>query len=654
MRILLKPAVVLLLSLFVFVNSVGAQSLQADGATLAKAIALAEADDWAGAESAARKIKDPVGADIILWRKLRASKGTWGEYQSFLKRNPDWPGLKLLRKRGEEIIPKKGSPAPIIAYFKDQLPQTGTGSLRLAEALIASGNKAAAEAEAVRAWTTFTLTKAEAVSLLNAYPKPLSNNHWTRMDMLLWSGALERANGMLSVVTKEQARLAAARIGLRKRVDGVDALINAVPARLKDHPGLAYERFLWRARKGLGAGARSLILERSTSAKALGNPGAWADRRRTMARAAMRSGNPKTAYNLASNHHLTSGSDYADLEWLSGYLALRKLNKPGVAVTHFKNHRNAVETPISYGRAGYWIGRAYEAMGDEAQAREAYGFGAKYQTSFYGQLAAERGGFPADQAVAGAEKYPDWRNASFVGSTPYRAIFLAHYAGEDYLAERFFVQLSETQDRAGLGQLLDLAMHLNHPEIAVRTAKYATRFSGITVEKHYFPVTDLAKLDVNVKNEHALSIARRESEFDVDIISPVGARGLMQVMPKTAQSMAGKLGLKYSSNRMLTDWKYNAAIGSKYLGNLFDEYNGSWILAFAAYNAGPSRAERWMRNYGDPRRSNVDAIDWIEHIPYRETRNYVMRVTESVYVYKARLAGKAPKLTISKDLKRGG
>lgn len=648
-----RSTLCLLAGLILLAAPLAAQTAVENGANLSNAIAAAEQRDWALAAEFTDKIPDPVAADIIMWMKLRDGQGVWLEYIDFLNRNGDWPGLKLLRKRGEASIPNYHIPYQVLAYFQEQPPQTGIGSIRLAEALQKEGRKAEAQAEAVRAWTTFVLTKDEAIHLLKKYPKTLANHHWTRMDMLLWGGALDRAEGMLTVVTEEQSKLAAARIGLRKMEDGVDKLIKAVPARLQEHSGLAYERFLWRVRKGRTADAKKMLIQRSASALKTGRADIWSDSRRTFARDAMRKGNPKTAYYIASNHHLSEGSDYADLEWLSGFIALRQLNKPSIALRHFQNFRNAVKSPISYGRAGYWLGRAYEALGDKENAQKAYGFGATYQTGFYGQLAAERGGFVPDDSLAGREQAPDWRTASFVNSTPYRALLLAHYAGEDYLAERFFVQLSETQDRTGLAQLTDLAMALDYPQIAVRTAKYASRFSGQVLPKPYFAMTELSTLDTAVKPEFALSIARRESEFDIDIISPVGARGLMQVMPKTASAFAGKLGLTYSEDRMITDWKYNARIGSAYLASLFDDYNGSYILAFAAYNAGPSRANRWIKDYGDPRRKAIDAIDWIEFIPYRETRNYVMRVMESVFVYRARISGKAPPLTISKDLKRG-
>ncbi len=628
------------------------QTEEENGAFLAAAIQHAKEGSWENAETLARRISDPVAGDIITWIRLRRGDADWPEYTAFLKRNPDWPGLKLLRNRGEAAMPARHTPSAVFAYFKLSPPQTGIGVIRLTEALEATGQKDAAKAEAVRAWRNYAMSKDERITLNKRYEKTLEKHHVARLDMLLWRNLPKHAAGLYTLVPEGYEALAKARLGLRKRVKGVNALIDVLPKKLLDDPGLAYERFVWRARKGLADSARDLLIERSVSAENLGRPDLWAGRRRSIARQEMRNGNNKRAYLIASRHFLESGSNYADLEWLSGYIALRKLNDPTTALKHFKRFRAAIATPISYGRAGYWQGRAYEALHDTANARAAYEFGAGYQTSFYGQLAAEKVGAPADASLAGSENSPNWRSASFLNSKVFRAAILLHYADQPGLTERFIKHLGETQDRVGLQQLADITLEIGRPNITVRLSKQAAR-QGHVLPKTYFPLTALAKRKTKVKPEEAMSIARRESELDQYIESPAGALGLMQLMPGTAKNVSKDLGIAYSKSRLTSDWKYNALLGTTYLAEQLEDFNGSYILAFAAYNAGPHRARTWIETYGDPRKDSMDQVDWIEHIPFRETRNYVMRVVESLHVYRARISGKTPKLRITKDLKKG-
>lgn len=629
-----------------------AQTEEENGATLAAALVAANQGDWDGAQALARMVSDPVAGDIIEWTRLRDGTGSFSDYRAFLQKNPDWPGLDYLRQRGEASIPEKDDPKTVLAYFKGNPPQTGTGVLRLAEAYMATGKIAEAREFAILAWRNFSMEKDERVRLLNTFEQTLAPHHTGRLDMLLWRGLTDEAQAMEVVVPESYAKLAEARIGLRRMQRNVDALIAAVPADLQDDPGLAYERFLWRDRKGRYDDARDLMLAQSVSKKALGRPERWADRRRDFARQEMRDGHANAAYKLASNHFLTEGEDFADLEWLSGYIALRKLNKPKLAIEHFKRFQAAVASPISNGRAGYWLGRAYEAVGDQENAKKAYLLGAENQTSFYGQLAAERAGAAADTSLTGAEAFPNWRAAKFMSSSVMHAALLFHYAGLPYQTERFMKHLAESQDRTGNQQLADPAMELNRPSIAVRLSKQAAG-AGMVLPKTYFPLTELAGLKTRLKPEVAMSIARRESELDESIQSPAGARGLMQVMPRTARKVAKELGIDYSLDSLSTDWRYNATIGSAYLADQLEAFNGSYILAFAAYNAGPSRANRWRQDYGDPTNDQMDQVDFIENIPFTETRNYVMRVIESLHVYRARLAGKTPPLQISKDLKKG-
>lgn len=605
---------------------------------LASALDAARAGNWDNARALAQRAGAPA-PDLIEWHRLRAGAGSLAEARAFLARNPDWPGLALLRKRTEAQA-ANASTADVLAFFASDPPQTGPGALAYARALVANGQKAAAAQMLANLWPDLALDEGEFQALLAAFPAELAPHHIARTDNLLWRGAQEQAQRMLPLLPSDWQALARARIALRAERDGVDSLIAAVPAALAANPGLAYDRFHWRIRKGRTEDALQLLLERSGSAADLGQPTRWAGWRTYLARSLMREGQAAQAYMAASSHQLPSGSAFAELEWLSGYLALRYLGDPALARDHFQRLRSAVSTPISLGRAGYWIGRAQEALGDQGAARIAYAEGGQHQTSFYGLLAAERGGLPPDASLRGDQRYPDWRQAQFTQSRVFQAAVLALNAGQTSLAEQFFIHLAEGLDATALGQLGQMAQDLSAPHLAVMIGKEAAG-RGITLPGPYYALHPLQDMAMAVPTELALAIARRESEFDPAVVSGAGAQGLMQLMPATAAEMAKKLGLTHDPQQVLADPAYNARLGTAYLAHLAERFEGNVVMMAAAYNAGPSRPERWMAELGDPRQGQVDIVDWIEHLPFNETRNYVMRVSESLPVYRARL-GRAP------------
>ena len=623
----------------------------ADGAALRAAMAAVGNGEWEDAKTAAA-LSGEVATDIVEWHRLRAGRGEWSEYRAFLAEHPDWPGLPLLVEKGEPSIPDGANPDDVIAYFDHAPPETGGGILHLAAAWEAKGQRGDAEAIVVAGWLTLLLTAEDQAALLAKYGTLLAPYHETRLDMLLWRGANINAGMMEPLVNEGWRKLAAARSGLRAQVDGVDGLIAAVPEDLAGDPGLAFERFNWRARKGRNEAAIELLLERSGSAASLGDPERWASWRAILARWAMREADADLAYRLASQHQLTEGSAYADLEWLAGFIALRLQDDPTKALQHFRKFRVSVETPISLGRAGYWEGRAQEALGNAEAARAAYEFGGQFQTSYYGLLAAEKAGLPMDGVLAtGGPAFDDWREAPFASSSVLKAAVLLDEAGEKYLATRFALHLSEsftTTDE--FGRLSEMALELGDNYMAVSIAKAAAN-RNIVLPRAYFPVPEMFTSDRGIPRELALAIARRESEFNPEVVSGAGARGLMQLMPGTAQDMARAEGVEYSRERLTTDPAYNAQLGSAYLRGLIEEFGRHWPLVAVGYNAGPGRSRSWVTDRGHPGAADVDVIDWIEMIPFNETRNYVMRVTESLPVYRARLAGTVEPLRFSLELK---
>lgn len=626
--------------------SATAQAQSPDADALRSAYTFRAAGDWDRAKSEATGL----GRDVIEWHRLRAGKGTFAEYRAFLRKNPDWPGLPLLAQMGEKSIPKTGETRQVIDYLTAYPPRTAAGALRLIEAYEATGAKGDAAAQAVITWREIALSDSEAQSLQNRYGKSVTNHTTARMRRALWAKDYDEAASVAQLMPSGWDKLVVAIKAVAKDQDGMAKAINAVPNDLGGNPILSYERMVWRAKNGRVDDAVTLMLQQSTSRESLGEPEQWGDRRRALARQMMRDGKARIAYSAASRHYLRPDEDhYSDLEWLSGYIALRYLDEPARALDHFNRFRMSVASPISLGRAGYWEGRALEAMGAKADAAAAYAFGAQFQTSFYGLLAAERAGVPMDPKLVGQTQYPPYDKATFMGSSVLQSALLLHDAGDWPLAARFMRHLGEALSPQEIGQLGDLALDKN-PYLAVLVAKRAAS-QGVILHRAYYPMHGLEKNRLPVPAELALSITRRESEFNPKARSHVGAAGLMQLMPKTGAAMASRVGIDDFEVNDLYDPKVNVRLGSEYLAKLNEDYGYNIPLIAAGYNAGPSRADQWIERYGDPRSSKTNVVDWIEHIPFRETRNYVMRVAESVPVYRARLSGSVQPITLSKELK---
>jgi soluble lytic murein transglycosylase len=614
-----------------------------DASVINTALTAIAQGDFQTASDLSDQSSSPEIKTLITWSKLRASEGDWPAYKAFLLDHPDWPGLQGLRKQAEAKLPD--DPNVVKAFFVDRRPETPAGVLRLMA--VHPLNELA-----ISAWTGMSLSDVEQQEFIDKFGKILKPHHNARLENLLWRKLRTQAERMQPLVSAPTYRLAQARMALQRRDKAVDTTIEALSPSQMDDAGLAFDRFEWRMAKGRWDEAQELIFERTNPIAKMGRPENWASRRRGFARRAMRAGQIDQAYKLASQHGLTAGSSFADLEWLSGYISLTHRNDPKQALIHFKTFNAAVNSPISLGRGSYWLGRVYEHLEEYETAATHYVNGAQYQTSFYGQLSAERIQAKPDQTLAGQEPVGDWRKSSFANSSVFKTAVLLHQADRPIMTRWFMTHMTETLPRDEIMQLADYAKQMGSDFVTLSIAKEAAK-RGIILPKAYFPVTDLARFNKSLPAEIAMSIARRESELKPDAISPAGARGLMQIMPATAKQVANQIDVPYEPARLTTDWEYNATLGTAYLREMIDKYDGSYVLAFAAYNAGPHRVVEWLDLYGDPRDPLTSVVDWIEHIPFRETRNYVMRVTESLHVYRARISGKTPPLQLTSDLSRG-
>ena len=601
---------------------------------LSRAFEAMQDENWDLALNLAGK-EGKVAKDIVEWHMHRAQAGTARAALAFLKRNPDWPGLPYLKKRAERSFLNASMKVSAL-FFYENPPKTAEGALAYALTLRTGQQYEAARKVIRNAWLNYSMPVETQNIFISLYGEYLGDLTSQRLRKMLWRQNTAQVRSLYALLDKGELALARACLALQAGERGVDALIANIPQKFHGEPVLSHARFKWRLQSKKVKSALKLIQESSLSVKSLEWPSAWGKDRSDMARNLIFEKRYKEAYDLASRNHMTQGPVFTDLEWLSGFIALRYLNNAKLAQLHFETVLSAVDTPISLGRANYWLGRAYKALDMKDQARNAFMQGAKYQTSFYGLLSAEEvtASFPYD--FSPLPKLPDWRNAPFRKSSVFQAAILLFASGKDVLGERFITHLAETLSDREIMQLTDFLEKSEKSHILITLGKRKAS-QGKSFPRPYFATHPLINEEYVAPKQLSLAIARRESEFDPNLVSPVGALGLMQVMPRTGKEMAAKIGVIYDSRKMLSDWKYNALIGTTYLQELSERFTSNPILVAIGYNAGPTRAENWSAVLGDPRREGLDIVDWIELIPFSETRNYVMRTTESIPIYRARL-----------------
>ena len=623
-----------------------------DAGALARALAAVGASDWAraGAEAAA---SGPLAEDIVAWHRLRAGRGDLAEFLDFATRNADWPGMPLLLEKAEGAISAATPAAVIRDWFAAHPPLTGRGALAWLAALPAPE----AEAQARALWAAgLPLSEEQEALFLNQFVDALTeSDHESRTLALLAKGEAEAARRVIPRTGLDFARLASLRADIQTDRPGWQTRFRALHAREADDAGLAHDRFRALIRARDRDAARALMLDRSHSAEALGDPSLWAGMRADYARLALREGDPRLAHRLAEGHHLQPGDRlWPDLTFLAGYAAL-KSGDPAAALAHFRRLGEDTRGLLSQSRALYWQARAQEAAADP-EARATMTRAAAHQASFYGQLAAESLSLPMDAGFLHegdpAHTLPDWRDTPLREDSRFQAAIWLQLAGAGDLAARFLNHMAETAAAEDIGRMARLMTEFGQTHAALRLAKTAAA-KGITYPDALYPLPGLDHPGFTVPEELVLAIARQESEFNPRAGSHVGARGLMQVMPATAQDIARQTGMDYDLARLSTEAGFNARFGAYYLRQLRDRFGPSVALVAAGYNAGPGRAGQWLDSLGDIR-GQVDPVDWVEMIPFDETRNYVMRVAEALAVYRARLSGTPAAFTLRDDLSGGG
>lgn len=614
------------------------------------AFAAARASDWTTARQIANRARERLPGKVLYWLELtRSNTAIFGDLVEFADRNLDWPLHSILRERAEEAS-RDVPDAVLLPYFQKNRPTTPRGKLHFADMLAASGQREPA-IDLVRAtWLAPDLDPDTEKALLEHHAASLRpEDHAARLDRLIWDGLTSAAGRMLELVPEEQRVLGEARLALASLQPDAQDLVSRVPQHLRREPGLLFERARWSRRTNRFEEAASTLLDAPND---LGRPAAWHAERQLLARRLIDDGKDRLAYELLTQRPRGDDRvDHADAEFLSGWIAFRRLSEPNTGYEHFTRLYQAMKLPVTRSRGAYWAGLAAEALGMDDASRRWFATAATYETTYYGQLAAARLGeavvpkFPADPVPGPGDI------ASFDANELVRAARMLSEIGEDEIAKPFLLHLSAaTATPANQKLVAALAETVHRLDVGIVAATRAGA-SGVPLLEPGFPVIPIHHNGAAEK-PLVLAIARQESAFDKLAVSRSDARGLMQLKPSTAKEVAKSLSLPFSADRLLTDANFNLMLGYTYLDKMLDSFRGSYVLSIAAYNAGPARVAQWLHDHGDPRSDAVDVVDWIELIPFGETRNYIQRVLENLQVYRLRLGDRDQAFKLSRDLKR--
>lgn len=610
-----------------------------EAAALSSAARAVDEGRWADARAAVANFRNTLLDRYVAWAILRTAPKTDADFAStwrFLREQPDWPEPEVLRRQAEDRISAETPPAEVFRYFTAFPPLTSTGHMRRLEAAqAASPNDVPRLARDT--WQNATLRKADETDFLNRFGQLLTPpDHVPRFDRLMREGRPQVARELLSKLPPDYQPVANARLAMATRAADAPTVLRGVPAARLNEPTMKLERAQWLRRTGKLDEAKTALVGPPVN-QAANQANAWWNERNLVARDLLAAGRATDAYSVIVGHGMTRGVAFAEAEFLAGWIALRHLKKPADALKHFQTLHDGVTTDISKSRGAYWLGRTHEAAGRSKEAVDWYTRAASYGQTFYGQLAARK--VPNAGSRLPIDPVANESDRKSLGSR--ELVTMARYLGQagDYdRARPFLLQLARTVTAPGETALLaQLAIELRRPDVALTIARRAT-LSGVTLFDTAFPVVDLGTTG-SIERALALAVTRQESAFNAAAVSSSGALGLMQLLPGTARDVAGRLGLPFIQEKLTRDPAYNVQLGSQYLAEMLQRFGGSYELALAGYNAGPNRVARWLETVGDPRAGKIDMVDWIEMIPFRETRDYVQRIMEGVVVYRDRLNG---------------
>jgi soluble lytic murein transglycosylase len=626
---------------------------KADMDALENVIELVRKHNPSDATQAEAAISDPLARKLAEWIILRSDDNgaTVERYRAFLSANPSWPSQTFLRRRLEAALwDDHREDAVIWSWFETESPVSAKGRFSLARVLLARGDRANAERLVREAWHNDPMSEETENTALDLFGALLTaGDHKARMDALLYGSEHAAALRAAKRLGSGYVALARARIAAYEKAPNLRALLEAVPHELHGDPGYVFSKIQLLRREEKFADAAQLMLAAPKDPARLHNLDEWWIERRLLARKMIDVGEHRTAYLIARDAALPTRDIYkTEQEFTAGWIALRFLNDPATAAQHFARIGIGSVNPTTLARAGYWQGRAAEAAGRSQDARAAYMAAAAQSTSYYGQLARAKLGLPQIELT----QPPRSRGVERLEIV--RAVQLLYDLDEGEIAVPIFADMGDNGDPEALVGLAEMAAHHGDARAMLLVGKAALN-RGLPFDFYAYPVNGIPSFKAigpEVEQSVVYAIARQESAFNPAVVSPAQAYGLMQVTPEAGRYVCKRAGVSFDIARMKTDPVYNAALGAAELGGLIEDFRGSYIMTFAAYNAGRGSLKKWIERYGDPRDPKVDAVDWVELIPFSETRNYVQRVMENLQVYRARFGG-GTRLQIEADLHRG-
>ena len=606
-----------------------------------KAISEMQKSKWTTSLKIAKKAKNKSIYNFIQWKHLLTSgnQASFYDYKVFIDQNSKYPRIGRLKYLAEhKLSTAKISPKKIIDWFDSKEPLSGYGKMIIGESFILTGNKDKGKKLIKEGWITADLSKNELKFFRKKFKKYLNaDDYIKRADYLAWNNKYWDLKRLLRYLPKDYELLYTARQILMTRGYGVDQAIKNVPEKFKNDAGLNYDRLKWRRKRGRVDSSLEILLSIKNDKNYLVEPEKWWKEREIISRALIYKKKYEIAYKISSNHGMSKGSDFAAAEWMSGWIALSFLNDPLIAKDHFQNFYKNVNYPISTSRGAYWLGRTYEKLGDKEQSMYWYDIASKYLTTYYGQLAFLKldpsGKFELNKDMVIDDKY----RYIFFNKELVKITYLLNELKKDKYTKFILRHLANDNIQKGSEVLAaELATNIQRYDFAIQISKissYQKRFHN----KFNYPIISTPKKINGRKipeSAFILSIIRQESEFDLSANSHAGAKGLMQLMPYTAKLVSKQAKLPYSKSRLTSDPEYNINLGSHYIAGLILQYEGAYPFAIAAYNAGPNRVKYWKKINKNPQKKQINYVDWVELIKFRETRNYVQRVLENYNVYR--------------------
>ena len=606
---------------------------------------------WQTALKLSKKARNRILYNLVSYLHLiqPSNLASFYDYQIFIRQNPDYPRINRLRYLAEHKINlKTNSPKSILKWFDGNEPLSEFGKIKLAEIYLQQGKIEEGSKLLKEAWIRAKLSKSNLRYLRKKYKKIIKvEDNIKRADWHAWEGKHWDVQRMLRYLPKDETALYRARQLLMSRSYGVDNAISKVPIKYKNDIGLKYDRLKWRRKRGRLDPSLEILFTLPKDSKKLVRPDIWWKERAILTRSLIYKKKYAKAYKVSSNHSLSEGPEYADAEWLSGWIALTFLDDPNLAMQHFKNFYGNVGYPISLSRGAYWIARTYERINSNQKAKEWYLKGSKFMTTYYGQLSFKA--IKPDESFSLTElpKVSKDYEKEFNTHVLVKSIRLLKELDKTKYSKDLLKHLATLNIEKGSEILAGmLAVDVGRYDFAIQISKRASYEKRFYNQLNY-PIINTPEIVNNKKmpkRELILAVIRQESEFDQRANSYVGARGLMQLMTYTAKLVAKQAKLPYSKSRLKSDPDYNIKLGSYYLAGLLEEYEGSYPFALSGYNAGPKRVRYWKKINGDPQKGKIDYVNWIELIKFKETRNYVQRVLENINVYRFMLKGKPIKI----------